>query len=93
MNTELMFSSKTDQWATPQNFYNELDKEFRFNLDPCADEYNHKCDKWFSAEQDGLSENWGGTGCFAIRHMGGNSGDGLKRHTRKVTKKILLYVC
>lgn len=64
MNTELMFSSKTDQWATPQNFYNELDKEFKFNLDPCADEYNHKCDKWFSAEQDGLSENWGGYRVF-----------------------------
>lgn len=28
MNTELMFSSKTNEWATPQQFFDELNKEF-----------------------------------------------------------------
>ena len=37
MNTEVMFSSKTDSWATPADFFRELDEEFHFNLDPCAD--------------------------------------------------------
>ena len=55
MNTEVMFSSKTDQWSTPQDFFNELNNEFRFNLDPCADETNHKCDKYFTKEINGLS--------------------------------------
>lgn len=64
MNTELMFSSKTDQWATPKEFFEELDKEFCFDLDPCADEHNHKCDKWFGIAQDGLSQNWGGVQGF-----------------------------
>lgn len=59
MNTSVMFSSKTDQWATPQWFFDELNKEFRFTLDPCADEFNHKCDKYFTKEQDGLSKSWG----------------------------------
>lgn len=37
MNKDLMFSSKTDQWATPQAFFDELNREFSFTLDPCAD--------------------------------------------------------
>lgn len=59
MNTKVMFSSKTDNWETPQDFFDELDKEFHFTLDPCADEYNHKCDKYITKEQDGLSYCWG----------------------------------
>ena len=58
MNTDLMFSSKTDQWATPQSFFNELNNEFHFTLDPCADEYNHKCERYFTKEQNGLSQSW-----------------------------------
>ena len=50
MNTELFFSSKTDQWETPQDFFDQLDKEFHFTLDPCADETNHKCEKYFTKE-------------------------------------------
>jgi site-specific DNA-methyltransferase (adenine-specific) len=60
MKTEVMFSSKTDQWATPKSLFDELNKEFHFTLDPCADETNHKCEKYFTKEQDGLSQDWGG---------------------------------
>ena len=62
-----MFSSKTDQWSTPQNFFDELNKEFNFTLDPCADEFNHKCDKYFTEEQDGLKQkSWQAKRCFVI---------------------------
>lgn len=64
MNTKLMFSSKSDQWATPQDLYNKLDKEFHFTLDPRADNYNHKCDKWFTVAQDGLAQSWAGETVF-----------------------------
>lgn len=60
MKTDLFFSSKTDQWATPQDLFDELNQEFNFNLDPCADESNHKCEKYFTASDDGLLQNWGG---------------------------------
>ena len=60
MNTDVMFSSKTDAWATPPAFFRELDEEFNFNLDPCADEYNHKCDKYFTVKENGLLQDWGG---------------------------------
>ena len=33
MNTELMFSSKSDLWETPQDLFDKLNAEFRFTLD------------------------------------------------------------
>lgn len=60
MNNDLMFSSKTDEWYTPTAFYEELDSEFHFNLDPCATDENHKCEHYFTREIDGLSQKWGG---------------------------------
>lgn len=56
-----MFSSKTDLWATPQDLFDELNNEFHFDIDVCADEFNHKCDKYYSKEQDGLQQSWMGT--------------------------------
>lgn len=63
MNTKTLFSSKTDKWATPQTFFDELNREFDFNLDPCADETNHKCEKYFTEEENGLCRIGGGGGC------------------------------
>ena len=59
-----MFSSQTDQWATPQDFFDKLNEEFHFTLDPCADEFNHKCEKYFTKEQNGLIQSWEGETVF-----------------------------
>ena len=61
MNKELMFSSKTDLWSTPQEFFGGLDAEFGFNLDACALPENAKCDVYYTPEQDGLFQRWYGT--------------------------------
>lgn len=58
MNTAVHFSSETDLWATPQEFFDSLNKEFRFTLDPCANKENAKCKKFFTKEQDGLTQSW-----------------------------------
>ena len=55
-----MFTSRTDEWATPSKTFQELDAEFHFTLDPCASAENHKCARYFTKEQDGLAQNWGG---------------------------------
>lgn len=61
MNTDLMFSSKTDLWETPQDFFDELDNEFHFTLDACALPENAKCDRYFTPDMDGLKQKWTGT--------------------------------
>lgn len=60
MNTEIMFSSKTDMWATPQDFFDTLDSEFGFTLDACAVRENAKCAAYYTPQQDGLSQPWHG---------------------------------
>jgi site-specific DNA-methyltransferase (adenine-specific) len=52
------FTSTTDLWSTPQDFYDKLNAEFGFTLDPCSNHENHKTDKYFTFEDDGLRENW-----------------------------------
>lgn len=63
-NIEVMFSSKSDEWTTPNDIFNELDNEFHFNLDPAATNENHKCEMYFTKEVDGLKQSWGGNKVF-----------------------------
>jgi phage N-6-adenine-methyltransferase len=60
MNVDVHFSSATDLWATPQDFFDTLDSEFKFTLDPCATRDNHKCVRYFTESDDGLAQNWDG---------------------------------
>ncbi|MCI9069866.1 MAG: adenine methyltransferase [Clostridium sp.] len=60
MNTDLMFSSKTDLWSTPQDFFDKLNDEFNFDLDPCCTRENAKCKKYFTINEDGLKQSWEG---------------------------------
>ena len=55
-----MFSSKTDLWETPQDFFDDVAKEFAFDLDVCAIPGNAKCARYFTPESDGLAQRWGG---------------------------------
>ena len=55
-----LMSSKTDLWATPQDFFDALDAEFGFTLDVCATADNAKCPRYFTADDDGLSQEWAG---------------------------------
>ena len=56
-----MFTSKTDAWETPQEFFDILNAEFHFTLDACALPENSKCAQYYTPEQDGLSQSWTGT--------------------------------
>lgn len=60
MITSGLMSSKTPEWATPQSFFDMLNEEFHFTLDPCSTDENAKCEKHYTKEDDGLSKNWGG---------------------------------
>lgn len=84
MNTELFFSSKTDQWSTPQDFFDQLDNEFHFTLDPCADETNHKCEKYFTKEQDGLKQSWIGETVFCNPPYGRKVGQWVQKCFQEV---------
>lgn len=67
---QALFSSNSDEWATPQWLFDELNSEFNFTLDPCATEENHKVSNYLTKESNGLAISWGGVKeCSVIRHI------------------------
>lgn len=64
MNNALHFSSKNQTWETPDDFYNAMDDEFHFTLDVAAAHETAKCDKYFTEEDDGLSQDWSKDVCW-----------------------------
>lgn len=58
--SKALFSSTKEDWATPQDFFDKLNEEFHFDLDPCADAENAKCKEYFTKEENGLLKDWGG---------------------------------
>lgn len=52
------FSSKDMTWSTPQSFFDELNKEFNFTLDPCCSVETAKCKKFFTPVENGLIQDW-----------------------------------
>ena len=79
MNTDLMFSSNSNEWATPQDFYEKLNEEFNFTLDPAADDNNHKCTKYFTEKENGLLQKWGGNTVFCNPPYGRQTSDWVKK--------------
>jgi phage N-6-adenine-methyltransferase len=61
MISKALLSSNSDEWSTPQDFYELLDREFNFTLDPCASNSNRKCEEYFTKDFDGLKQNWSGS--------------------------------
>tara|TARA_R110000868_G_scaffold240016_1_gene494523 strand:+ start:61 stop:483 length:423 start_codon:yes stop_codon:yes gene_type:complete len=54
------FSSATDLWSTPQDFFDKQDAIYGFTLDVCATAANAKCARYFTEADDGLAQPWQG---------------------------------
>lgn len=59
-----MVSSESSEWGTPQLFFDFLNDEFHFTLDPCATKANAKCKKFFTKKDNGLTKSWAGEVVF-----------------------------
>jgi len=73
------FSSQDQTWSTPQDFYNELNKEFNFTLDPCCSKETAKCEKFYTEETDGLAQSWDGETVFMNPPYGRVIGHWIKK--------------
>lgn len=74
-----LLTSTTDEWATPQDLFDRLNACFRFTLDPCATKENHKAPKYYTREQDGLKQDWGGEIIWCNPPYGRTIGEWIKR--------------
>lgn len=60
----VLFSSKSNEWETPQDLFDKLNNKYKFTLDPCCTHENAKCDKHYTQEENGLNQDWGGEVVF-----------------------------
>lgn len=79
MNTGTLFSSKSDEWATPQWLFDALDREFGFTLDPCSTHENAKCKRHFTTAEDGLRQDWAGQTVFMNPPYGAQIGNWMRK--------------
>ena len=63
MNKALLESGR-DDWETPQDLFNDLNREFGFTLDPCATPDTARCAKYYTRAEDGLNRDWTGEVVF-----------------------------
>jgi phage N-6-adenine-methyltransferase len=52
--------SASEEWGTPQRLFDELHREFNFNLDAAASVDNCKLPVFYTKEQDALKQEWNG---------------------------------
>lgn len=92
MNQDLMFSTKKNTWCTPRDFFNKLNSEFKFTLDPCCTKKTALCKKYFTPSEDGLKQNWTGERVFVNPPYGREIGKWVKKAYEESLKKDTLVV-
>lgn len=93
MNNKVLFSTGKTEWATPQDFFDKLNEEFHFDLDPCATDENHKCDTYFTKQDDGLKQKWGGIQCSVIHRMVERKREFGLRNVQKKLHSVKMSLC
>src|SRR6187402_816682 len=58
MNTDVMFSKKSDEYSTPQDFWDNLDKKYQFVFDLACSKENCKTSDGFTIEDNSLDQDW-----------------------------------
>jgi phage N-6-adenine-methyltransferase len=56
--------ARADDWETPPEVFDPLNREFGFTLDVAASPHNAKCERYLTHEQDGLISDWGQDVCW-----------------------------
>lgn len=82
------YSSRTDEWETPQDLFDILDREFGFTLDVCALPDNAKCPRYFTPRDNGLTQDWNRRG--EVCWMNPPYGDEIKGWVRKASETATL---
>lgn len=90
-----MPASNTVEWETPARLFQALNELHHFNLDPAATSENAKCEKYFTAEDDGLKQSWEGCSVFCNPPYGRDIPAWVKKayeESRKPGTKVVMLL-
>lgn len=87
-----MFTSNTDLWSTPQEFFDRLNAVYQFDTDVCALPENAKCKNFFTPEQDGSKQEWKGV-CWMNPPYGREIGKWVRKAYESARDNGATVVC
>lgn len=87
-----LFTSDSDEWATPQELLDVLTQQFPFTLDVCATPENAKCERYFTKDDDGLAQSWQGHTCW-MNPPYSAIGDWMRKAAEEGQKEETCVVC
>jgi phage N-6-adenine-methyltransferase len=64
LSLQVMQSSEKHDWAPPREFFAELHREFRFTIDACAHDQNTLLPRYWSEQDNALTQSWSGERVF-----------------------------
>lgn len=90
-----LFSSNSMIWETPKDYFDKLNMKFKFDLDACASESNHKVNSYFTEVDNALIQKWGGN-VFMNPPYGRHIGEFIKKayeeHLRDPDRFIVMLI-
>ncbi|MDB4345464.1 phage N-6-adenine-methyltransferase [bacterium] len=88
--------AETVEWGTPQRFFDNMNKRLGpFTLDAAASELNHKCEDYFTEENDALSQNWATDSPYGEKIVWCNPpyGHGVGKWVQKAVEEVKAGHC
>lgn len=86
------FSSATDEWATPQDFFDAQHKVWNFTIDVCATRENAKCPRYYDRARNGIGQSWVGERCWMNPPYGREIGIWMRKAYEE-SQRGALVVC
>ena len=87
---KILFSSNKEDWETPQDLFNELNKEFNFTVDVASSEENYKCNRYYTEKENGLKQNWDNEIVWCNPPYGRKIGDWVKKASKSKATVVML---
>ena len=88
----VMFSSKSNEWETPQQLFDTLNAEFSFTIDVAATSDNAKCQRYYTKADDALSKDWRGETVFMNPPYGREIGSWVRKAWTEMQKHNITVV-
>ncbi len=90
--TSVHFSSKTNEWYTPQDFFDALHREFAFTIDAAATAENAKLPRYFTEAGNGLAQSWKGERVWCNPPYGREIGQWIKKAAISEAEIVVMLI-
>ena len=86
------FSSKSENWRTPEWLFRALNEEFKFDVDVCASAENTQLPVFYDKKTNGLKQNWTGS-CWMNPPYGRTIGKWVQKAYVSARRNNAVVVC